>query len=236
MGWRTSRNPAAQGRPLRWGLRALAGTLGACLLVSGGAWAHGRPHAGAAHPTHQVRTAGTTVVPPAAVVKNDLAFTGTVTGLAAAAGAPAGTWTVSLKLDNAGPITEMVTPNTTIRIGPYSADASFLVPGAMVEMWGHVSPSGGLTADFVSIRPTVVEGTRVGPVTAAQDGTHLVTVDTTNGPVVVLLGSATVVHIVPPWDRSEGLSAATDIAAVGVLVPSGALRAVAVLGMVTTNA
>lgn len=213
---------------VRVGRRVGLGVLAAALLLplSGLASAHGRAQRATGHPRAAGRPAVSTVKPPSNIVQNDLSLTGTV-----AQGTSRNV--LELSLDGSVPIREVITAKTTFMVGPYAVGADFLTPGTAVQTWTHIAPNGDIVADYVSLRPTVVQGTRTaGALGQDGNGNNTLTVNTSNGPVtVVVVPDATVIHIIPPWDHSLGLSVTTQVAAVGVMLPDGDLLAAEVLGI-----
>ena len=211
------------------GLAALS--LGLAMPLAVPAWAHARPkrETGPTKVHVRSRAADAIVKPPASVVQNDLSLTGTITQGTAKA-------VLELSLDGSVPIREAITSKTMMVVGPYAVGPSFLVPGTVVQTWTHIDAKGNIVADFVSLRPTVVQGTRsAGALVKGKDGESILSVTSPTGPVEIVLSKGTVVHIVPPWDRSQGLSVVTEVAAVGVMRPDGTLLAAEVLGVAASS-
>lgn len=173
-----------------------------------------------------------------AVIENDFSLSGgqVVTTL----NASALTATLNLSLDGM-PLPIVVNAETAIQVGPYGADRGFLLAGASVKVWFHLDTNGDAVADLIVITPTTVKGTLVSDQNLnAQDPSkgQLLTVavpqadgSTKQASVEVL--PATVVKILPPWDASQGLGAAAQVAAVGVMNSQGALVAAIVVGVVS---
>ncbi len=175
-----------------------------------------------------------------AILANDIEIGGQVTTTVDTSSMPA-----ALTLDAAGlSIPIVVNGQTQVDVGPYAVGPAFLLAGASAKVWFHFNASGSLVADLVVLTPTVVKGALVsdqnmnsqdpgqGQVLAVQvpaqggNPAQVVTVD-------VL--PTTTVRIVPPWDASQGLSAATEVAAVGVMAENGTLVAGMVVGVVAQS-
>lgn len=172
-----------------------------------------------------------------AILQNDFEIGGQVSSTLDATNLPA---TLSLNVDGLM-LKVVVNGQSTVQVGPYAADPTFLLAGVSAKVWFHVDNDGNAIADLVVIAPSVVKGTLVNDQNLnSQDPSRgqLLTVDVpaANGnaaqAVSVEVLPATTVKLLPPWDASAGLGSATEIAAVGVTDVNGTLIAAMVVGVV----
>jgi hypothetical protein len=185
--------------------------------------------------------AGATQTARSAILQNDFEIGGQVAATVLASGLPA-----QMDLNVSGlPLHIVLDGQTQIQVGPYAANPTFVVAGAAAKVWFHVDNNGQAIADLVVLTPTVVKGTVVSDQNLdSQDPTHgqVLGVDVAtpssggSGQVVnVDVVPGTTVRILPPWDASQGLSGVDQVAAVGVMEPSGALMAAMVVGVVSQS-
>lgn len=219
--------------PTMWH-RAWALVLVPCLFLGAAnqAWASGVPKALRAD-TNSIQ----------AVMQNDGWVQGTIRGVGK---------DNSLNMDlKVAQMAFAMNQGTVVDVGPYAADTSFLVPGNTAKVYFHLDPNGNPVADVIVIAPTVVKGS-LANVTNVDAKTQVLLVETAanvpgggpngsgaaangSGNVNVDVTSATKVQIVPPWDASQGLSAVTQLVAIGVLGENGDLLAAVIVGVVAAN-
>lgn len=175
-----------------------------------------------------------------AILQNDFEIGGQVVSTVDATNLPA---TLNLNVDGL-PLQVVVNGQSTVQVGPYAADPSFLLAGVSAKVWFHVDNAGNAIADLVVIAPSVVKGTLVNDQNLnSQDPSRgqLLTVEepAQNGnaaqSVSVEVLPATTVKLLPPWDASAGLGSATEIAAVGVTDANGRLIAAMIVGVVAKS-
>lgn|GEM_PF-7102318 len=211
----------------RFGL--FAGSLVAALAIAGAASAQTR--LAVPRPPVTPRTMDGTSL--STNVQHDLYMTGTVTGTA-------GNGPSTLKLDVAGlPMSLTLNDQTAVEVGAHVADASFLLKGATVKVWFHVTAAGASVADLIVVAPTTVKGTLLSdqPINPADPAEgDLLQVQVGSGAnaqtVNIAVVAGTLVKVLPPWNASAGLAAATEVAAVGVTANDGTLVAAVVVGLV----
>ncbi len=175
-----------------------------------------------------------------AVLQNDFEIGGQVASTVDATNLPG-----TLNLNASGlPLQITVNGQTTVQVGPYAADASFLLAGVSAQVWFHFDSSGNLVADLIVITPTVVKGTLTSDQNlSSQDPStgQLLTVEVPaqNGnpaqAVNVEVLPDTVVKLLPPWNASAHLSAASQIVTVGVMNANGVLIAAMVVGVISKS-
>ena len=172
-----------------------------------------------------------------AIVQDDFEMGGQVAATVAAADLPT---TFNLNVDGVA-LPVVVNGDTLVQVGPYAADPTFLLAAVNVKVWFHLDSNGDAVADLIVAQPTTIKGALVGEQSLnAQDPTkgQVLTVsvaqaDGSTQQATVAVLPDTTVKILPPWDASQGLGAAVQVAAVGVMNAQGTLVAAIVVGVVS---
>ena len=175
-----------------------------------------------------------------AILQNDFEIGGQVSASVDASSLPA---TLNLNVDGL-PLQVVVNGQTSVQVGPYAVDPSFLLVGVSAKVWFHVDNNGNAIADLIVIAPTTVKGRLVSDQSVdsqdpAKGQVLTLAVPAQNGSaaqdVTVDVLPATTVKILPPWDASQGLSGTEQVAAVGVMGSDDTLVAAMVVGVVVQH-
>jgi hypothetical protein len=199
--------------------RRLAGAAVLAVLVFGGAGLPGLAQAASGRVSQSASQSPAVT----AILQNDFEIDGRVTStVVATAGTPG---TVTLDVDGST-VQVVLNSKTLIEVGPYAADANFLLEGVSATVWFHLDSNGNEVVDLIVIKPRTLKGTLESQASSVdQDGTtsEVVTVQVParngNAPVTwtVTILPETTVTILPPWDSTESLAQGQQVAVVGVV-------------------
>jgi hypothetical protein len=213
--------------------RRLAGAAVLAVLVFGGAGLPGLAQAASGRVSQSASQSPAVT----AILQNDFEIDGRVTSTVATAGAPG---TVTLDVDGST-VQVVLNSKTLIEVGPYAADANFLLEGVSATVWFHLDSNGNEVVDLIVIKPRTVKGTLESQASSVdQDGTtsEVLTVQVParngNAPVIwtVTVLPETTVTILPPWDSTESLAQGQQVAVVGVVSAPRTLVAATVVAVV----